>query len=113
LNYIGTIPPGIPCDGSIGCAIESGTGDHTFNGEDFFSIGDADILIQPGGTGSFDTVVIHEMGHAIGLRHSNQANPFSSQAVMNSSVSFTSLQQWDRDAIDTVYGSGPPCQSIV
>jgi len=28
---------------------------------------------------------------------------------MNSSVSFTSLQQWDRDAADTVYGNGPPC----
>jgi hypothetical protein len=50
------------------------------------------------------------MGHAIGLRHSDQGTPSSSQAVMFSNVSQTSLQQWDLDAVDTVYGNGPACQ---
>src|SRR5436853_7857229 len=103
----------MPSDGSIGCAVEQGTTSHVFGGTTFFSISDADILVLPGGMGGvFAAVAIHELGHAIGFRHSNQSNPFSSTAVMNSSVSFTSLQQWDKDAADTVYGSGPPCQSL-
>jgi Ig-like domain CHU_C associated len=113
INFTGTIPPNIPCDAAIGCAVESGNSDHTFNGEHFFSIGDADILVLPGGMSKFAEVVAHEMGHGIGLRHSNEGTPFATNAVMNSSVQTGSLQTWDREAAATVYGSGPPCQNLV
>jgi hypothetical protein len=112
----GDVPAGVPCADSVACAVEwlSTSVSHTFDSTSFYSILEADILVFPGGMGgAFNAVMIHEFGHAIGLRHSNQGNPFSSTAVMNSSVSFTSLQQWDKDAADTVYGSGPPCQPIV
>jgi hypothetical protein len=113
LNYTGSVPPGIPCSDGIACAIESGNSTHVFQSQTFFSISDADILVFPSGMGgAFNAAIVHELGHAIGFRHSNQGTPNSSVAVMNSSVSFTSLQQWDRDAADTVYGSGPPCQSL-
>src|ERR1051325_3850535 len=69
-----------------------------------------------------DVVVLHEMGHTFGLRHSNQnpdgsspcnatQNDCTSNAVMNSSVgcSTTTLQTWDRTAIGVVYGAGPTC----
>jgi len=111
VNYTNAIPAGIPCDGAVGCAVESGTGEHTFNGEQFFSIGDADILLLPGGTGNA-AVATHELGHAIGLRHSTDGTPFASNAVMAPAAQHTGLQPWDRDAADTVYGSGPPCQNL-
>jgi hypothetical protein len=114
LNYTGAIPGNIPCADSVACTIEAGSGSHVFNGDQFLSIADADIMIFPSGMGSaFAAVIVHEFGHAIGFRHSNAGIPFSSQAVMNSTVSLTTLQQWDRDADDTVYGNGPPCQGIV
>jgi hypothetical protein len=113
LNYTPAYPSGIPCPDTIACTVVSGNADHFFGGDHFFTINDADIMVRPGSASA--EVLVHELGHAIGLRHSNQSgsNPFSTTAVMNSSVSFGSLQQWDKDAADTVYGSGPPCQPIV
>lgn len=114
LNYTGSPPPGIPCADSVGCAVEQGDApDNTWDGDTFFSITDTDLLVFPSGMGgAFNAVIIHEMGHALGFRHSNEGQPFSTQAVMNSSVNFTTLQQWDKDAVDSVYGSGPPCQPL-
>lgn len=68
-----------------------------------------------------NVALLHEMGHTLGFRHSNQnadgvtacggANECTSTAVMNSSVScsLTTLQTWDRNAASTVYGTGPTC----
>ena len=114
LGYTGADPPNAVCDGAMGCTVGSGNGEHTFHGESFFSIADVDIIIKPSVNASqFDALITHELGHAIGFRHSNEGTPFDTFAVMASPVNAgfgASLGQWDRDAVDTVYGNGPVCQ---
>jgi hypothetical protein len=69
---------------------------------------------------TFIGLMTHEIGHTLGFRHSNMNAsdsaacsaplPCSTSAIMNTVVGFnlSSLQQWDLDAAQTVYGSGPP-----
>ena len=118
---IGALPSDPRCDAAIACTLGAGgstgctaiPGTHSYDGDTWISITDADIIITPGKETS--AVFAHEMGHAIGLRHSNQGTPFSSSAVMNSVITTSSLQQWDKDAVDSIYGPGPqapPCQPV-
>jgi hypothetical protein len=98
-----------------------------FNGEQFLTITHADIVVNDGvstnvGQAVFNVAMTHEMGHTLGLRHSNQSSDGSStcaapldccintvaggscKAVMLSSVvNLSGLQQWDQRAIDCVY----------
>jgi len=110
--YLGYSGPDIGvCDGGMACTFGAGNFTHTFQGETFVSISDADIIIRPGVTaGQYAVLITHELGHAIGFRHSDQGTPFSSNAVMASTVTTSVLQSWDIEALSFVYGNGPVCQ---
>ncbi|HEX3579338.1 MAG TPA: M57 family metalloprotease, partial [Thermoanaerobaculia bacterium] len=110
--YLGYVGANIGiCDGSMACTFGSGNFTHTFQGETFVSISDADIIVRPGiGAGPYAALITHEIGHAIGFRHSDQGTPSSSAAVMASTVTTSVLQPWDIEALSYVYGNGPVCQ---
>ncbi|MGA8808445.1 MAG: hypothetical protein WB973_11255 [Thermoanaerobaculia bacterium] len=100
------------CDGTLACLAGGGNNQHMYQGVMFVSISDADIMIRPGVTAAlFPALVTHEMGHAIGFRHSDAGTPSSSSAIMETSINqgfgFT-LQAWDLEANNAVYGSCIP-----
>jgi len=116
LNNTNPIDSGI-CPGAIACGIARVGGDaYTFNGESFFPYSEADVVIRPSvSASSFEAVMAHELGHTIGLRHSNEAGrqPNASNALMNSTTpSGAFLRRWDRMAVSTVYGDGWLCESF-
>lgn len=92
----------------------SGGATHSFNGETFYSIIQVDIVIQDGvgnylNANKFAQLITHESGHTLGLRHSDQGTPGTTAAIMRSSLVTeygSTLQPYDRDAIQTMYGSG-------
>jgi Ig-like domain-containing protein len=116
-GYSGSTPPGFICQDTKACTVLTidTAVTHTFSGETFYTLKEVDVLFKSAFSftqAEFDVLMTHELGHAIGLRHSNQGSPSDGNAVMASTtnVAFgTTLQQWDKDAVATVYGSGPPC----
>ena len=86
--------------------------EHQFNGSPYFTAVDCDILIERSMTlRTFEEVIAHELGHCLGFRHSNQGEPMSTNALMNSSVSGRGpvLGDWDREAAAHVYGIVVDC----
>ncbi len=98
--------------------ITSGGSPYTLDGETFWRMLEVDVVMNDGAFAQscYDTVMVHEVGHTLGFRHSNQppspGDVNSSDAIMNSSVQCSwngILKQYDLDAAATVYGSGPVC----
>jgi hypothetical protein len=110
-GYTAADPAGAICDGGQACMIGSGDFTHTYKGETFVSINDADIIVRSVPSNQLDALMTHELGHAIGLKHANDPtapNP-TSGAIMSTPVNASlgsNLQSWDREAADTVYGAG-------
>lgn len=104
--------------GVVATAFWSMSGDHDFEGQTYSTIIGADVVTQNGikasslGQNKFRTAMVHELGHTLGFRHSNQmcttAVPCTSDAIMNSSVSSFNgvLRQYDIDAVRATYGDG-------
>lgn len=106
--------------GTVGIAFLSFAGTHTFLGQSWLNITDADVVFQngyPATNASFSSAMTHEVGHGIGWRHSNQdyatggacnsaVEECTSAAIMNSTVSANygfALQPWDINAAQSVY----------
>jgi hypothetical protein len=117
------------CLGVVAFAMWWDHGTHDFNGQRFSTLTQADIVLNDGMTSAtmsqarLNTVVTHEMGHTLGLRHAdtgpNNSKPCGSdlnccsddedggycRAVMNAAARLEEpgLQTWDRDAIACLY----------
>lgn len=95
------------------------------DGETFYSIEEGDVVIanHAFSQNCLDTIVTHELGHTLGIRHANEPPPGSqcnvtaqcdSHAVMNATVICAYagvLQNWDGDAAAVVYGNGTQCRA--
>jgi len=101
--------------GAVGYTRYGGGATYTYDGGLMAATSSVDVAIKASFTNSqtlFDEVMTHELGHSLSFRHSADRAPSTSQAVMNfqSFGNFgASLQSWDMDAVQTVYGSGPVC----
>lgn len=103
------------CNGSIACGgVWANTNtSHVFKGTTYLTVLNGDMLVRPGtySDTAFESIVAHELGHTISLRHSNQGTPSTTSALMNSNVplSGATLRQWDKDAMAELYGEGIVC----
>ncbi|HEV7429225.1 MAG TPA: M57 family metalloprotease [Thermoanaerobaculia bacterium] len=108
--YLGQTPTDSRCGGEPACTIWSGGFQHNYKGETFISISDADIVVNSSVDASqFEALITHELGHAIGFKHSTDACAGAIMSFPVNSAFGSNLQKWDRDAIDTVYGNGAVC----
>ncbi len=106
--------------GVVGCGGPKGSGSHTWRNETYGTIVGGEVWLRAYST--FDqlssvvteSIILHELGHTLGLGHSDQAaSPHDtcrgdeSTAIMRSSVqSRTTLGTDDVDAVRWLYGDG-------
>ncbi|HYO76065.1 MAG TPA: hypothetical protein VE010_06340, partial [Thermoanaerobaculia bacterium] len=95
------------CQDALGCGIVWATSStHNFDGSTFYNVEEADLIIRPTAAGQsfYTTLIAHEMGHGLALKHG------PSGALMSASIpSSASLRSWDMEAMAEVYGNGVPC----
>jgi hypothetical protein len=137
LTSAGLQPFNCSSGGALGIAgmtrANFGAGAHVFHGETFGSTIEADVSMNQG-LGActknqlppelFKSGVVHELGHTLGFRHSDQNRTLtascagdptldcSSSAIMNHFLPAGlngQLQPWDNAALAAVYGSAPAC----
>jgi len=96
---------------------------YSLDGETFWAIVEADVVIAHNSFSQncLDTIVTHELGHTLGIRHSNSpptgtacgtTAKCTTDAIMNASVSCAwkgILRPWDEEAAASVYGDGLDC----
>ena len=98
-------------------------GTHTYGFETMISISEGNVVIQNGvecwsglNDGRFTQLLVHELGHTLGFRHSDEVgrSPNTTAAIMRASLVQNlgaTLQQYDKDAAASVY-SGGGCATI-
>jgi hypothetical protein len=100
--------------GAVAYARWFAAGTHEYKGETFYTIVEGDVVVRSNlalTAKEFDEAVTHEVGHTLGLRHSDQGTPSSTQAVMKAVLSGNygaTLGPWDVEAVRTVYTSTGP-----
>jgi hypothetical protein len=110
-----------------------GAGTHVFHGETFATTLEADVSMNQGVGGCtlaqipeelFKSAIVHEFGHTLGFRHSDQTRNLSASCAGDPTLDCTSsalmnhilssglngqLQAWDNAALNAVYGNAPVC----
>jgi hypothetical protein len=120
-GYDGSVPAAAFCDSGQACTVLVLDSDvtHAFpagTSQLWYSIQRAHIIFRTTipNQAQFNSLAVHELGHGIGIRHSNEPGrvPNVTGAIMTSPVNTSlgqTLQQFDKDAASSLYGSGPAC----
>lgn len=117
-NWDGSNPHS-SCEAAKGCGIVYFNGPpftHVFRSETFNDVVAADVLIHQSITNqiAYESILTHELGHALAFRHSNAGTP-SGGGIMNSTVptnSGATLDSWAQEALTAVYGPGVACTPV-